>query len=162
MADQKTNDAEFEVYLEGKSSLSKLYHQNKTDGPGNDIDNAILSAARQKAKKHSSSSSGRGYRWYVPVALAAGLVITVLVVRNMPLNDVAEPDRVSESGTRAPGQHLGSAKATPEITLKKINALVAKGKNNQAQQEYALFVELFPKYEIDFKKYPNLKKLAKK
>ena len=160
MTDKKTTDTEFDAYLEGKSPLSDLYHQSEPDGPGKGIDNAILSAARQEAKKHSS---GRGHRWYVPVALAASLVITILVVRVTPLNDVADPDQIAGSDTHsAPGQRLGSAKAAPEIMLNKINTLAASGEKNQAQHDYELFIELFPKYEIDFKKYPSVEELVKK
>jgi len=163
MADKNTSDAEFEAYLDGKSPLSELYQRSETGGPGKDIDNAILSAARQEVQKHTSGSSTRGYRWYVPVALAASLVIAVMVVRVGPFDNISEPDQIAQNET--PGtssQHLGSAKATPEIRLQKINELVTNGKKKQAQQEYELFIELFPKYEVDLKKYPNIKELTKK
>jgi len=162
MADKKTSDAEFDTYLDGKSPLSELYQRSETGGPGKDIDDAILSAARQEVQKHTSGSSTGGYRWYVPVALAASLVIAVMVIRVGPFDNISEPDQIAQNEAPTTSQHLGSAKTAPEIRLQKINALVANGKKQQAQQEYELFIELFPKYEVDLKKYPNIKKLTKK
>ena len=166
MPDKKMSDAEFDAYLEGKSPLSDLYQRTGFDGgtdggPRETIDNAILNAARQEAQKTTSGSSTSGYRWYVPVALAASLVIAIMVIRVGPFDNVSAPDQLASS--EAPdisSQHVGSAKATPEIRLQKIDALVADGKKEQAQQEYELFIELFPKHEIDLKKYPNLKELT--
>ena len=163
MADKKTSDAEFDAYLDGKSPLSELYQRSETGGPGKDIDNAILSAARQEVQKHASGSSTRGYRWYVPMALAASLVIALMVVRVGPFDNAPGPDQIAENETvTTPGQHVGSAKTAPEIRLQKISELVANGEQKQAQQEYELFIELFPKYEVDFKKYPNIRSLAGK
>lgn len=163
MADKKTSDAEFDAYLDGKSPLSELYQRSETGGPGKDIDNAILSAARQEVQKHASGSPTRGYRWYVPMALAASLVIALMVVRVGPFDNMSEPDQLAENETATTsGQHVGSAKTAPEIRLQKINELVANGEKEQAQQEYELFIELFPKHEVDLKKYPNIKRLTEK
>ena len=161
MADQKTSDTEFDDYLKGESALSDLYHQSETNGPGKDIDNAILSAAHQEVKQTSSGSSSKTYRWYVPLALAASLIIAVFAIRIIPLDNSLDPDQIAENGQQAnTGQHVGSGKAAPDVMLEKINELVVSGNKDEAQQEIELFVELFPDYKIDFSKYPALKELS--
>ena len=163
MTDHKTTDAELDTYLNGKSSLSELYQQSEPGGPGKKIDDAILNAARQEVQKHNSGSAKRGFRWYVPMALAASLIVAVAIIRIVPVNHTSEPDQLAIDKEQViPGQHVGSGKATPEIILKKIDGLVANNEMSQAQQEYELFIELFPQHEVDFKKYPNVKKLSKK
>ena len=163
MADQKTNDKEFETYLEGKSPLSDLYHQSETTGPSKDIDNSILNAAKQETQRHTVSSSKRGYFRYLPMALAASLIVAIVVLRIVPFDTPPATDHLAGTGEQSPpGEHVGSSKATPEILLEKINLLVAKGEKKQAQQEYELFIELFPHHEIDFKRYPNIKLLKRK
>lgn len=157
MADQKTNDTELETYLEGKSPLSNLYRQSEATGPSKHIDDAILNAARQ----HTAETTKHSHRWYVPIALVASLIVAVVVVRIVPFNtpeseQLAENDKPSSSG-----QHVGASKATPEIMLEKINQLVKDGEKKKAKQEYELFIELFPRHKIDFKRYPGIKTLEK-
>lgn len=163
MADQKTSDTEFDGYLEGKSPLSDLYKQSEADGPSKDIDNAILSAARQEVQQHSSGATGKTFRWYVPMALAASLIVAVVAVRIIPVDNTLETDQLAGNGSeKESGQIVASGKATPEVMLEKINGLVESGEKEQAQQDYDLFCELFPQHKVDFNKYPALKKLSKK
>lgn len=160
MADQETNDTEFETYLEGKSPLSKLYQQSDASAPAKHIDDTILTAARQQAQRHIAGASSRVHRWYLPVALAASAVVVVVILRIFPIGTSTEPDQITDTNERAlPNQHVGSGKASPEIMLEKINRLVVNGEEELAQQEFELFVELFPRYEIDFEQYPGIKKL---
>jgi len=160
MADRETNDTEFEAYLNGKSPLSKLYQQSDASAPAKHIDDAILTAARQQAQRRIAGLTSRGHRWYLPVALAASLVVVIVILRIFPIETPYEPDQIADTKEQAlPNQHVGSGKATPEIILEKINRLVANGEEELAQQEFELFVELFPRYEIDFEQYPGIKTL---
>lgn len=162
MTEQKTNDSEFQTYLEGKSSLSRLYHQTESTGPGKHIDDAIMKAATEESKKHIAGTFTHGYRWYIPITLAASLLIAIMIVRVALFNNVPEPDTVAETDKAPDGQHLGASKASPEIMLRKINQLMMDGKQEQAQQEYELFIELFPQHEIDLQRYPGIKNLKDK
>ncbi|MGD8925654.1 MAG: hypothetical protein PVG20_02310 [Thioalkalispiraceae bacterium] len=161
MADQKTDDSEFEKYLQGHSPLSKLYADSEAGKPSRHVDDAILAAAKQSVSAHTSASSQRGYRWYVPVTLAASLILVIFAIRIIPLEKSTDTDLVVEkSGQGDSRQHNAASKATPELMLDKINQLIADGKLDDAQEEYQIFIELFPDYRIDYQKYPKLKNLS--
>ena len=163
MADQQSKNSEFEDYLAGKSNLSALYKQSDSGEPGKVIDDAILSAARQEVQKHSSASSQRGFRWYVPMALAASLILAVFIIRVMPVNQTTESEQIADTNKQDEiEQRSAAGRATPELMLQKINNLLAEGKNKEAEEEYEIFTDLFPNHEINYQKYPNLKRFTKK
>jgi hypothetical protein len=160
MTDNKTTKSELEEYLSGKSPLSKLYQQCNVGEPGKDIDEHILNTAKQGVESHSSASSHRGYRWYLPTALAASLILAAIIVQIVPTDKTTETGQISESSSQNDSrQHSAAGRATPEILLENINNLLAEGKEDEAEKEYKIFTELFPNHQIDYKKYPHLKKL---
>ncbi len=80
MANNTHDDSEFSAYLQGQSPLSKLYQQTTATGPSAAIDAAILAAAHASVKKRNGPVSPFSYRWMVPTALAAVIVLSVTVV----------------------------------------------------------------------------------
>ncbi len=80
MANNTHDDSEFNAYLQGQSPLSKLYQQTTATGPSAAIDAAILAAAHASVKKRGGPVSPFSYRWMVPTALAAVIVLSVTLV----------------------------------------------------------------------------------
>ena len=65
-----------EVYLSGKSKLSRIYGQAPADGPSAHLDRALLDAARTAGRPRYAGSPFASH-WYVPASLAAVLVLVV-------------------------------------------------------------------------------------
>ena len=86
MSNQRSSDhgREFDRYLQGDSGLSRLYKQTATEQPPAELDAAILARARDEAGPRPR----RGRRpfartWFVPISLAAVLVLAVGLVTLM-------------------------------------------------------------------------------
>lgn len=79
MSDQKDNQI-LEEYLKGKSGLSQQYRAESTAEPPAHLDAAIISAAKKATGSNTSGSSASNSRWYVPLSLAAVLVISFSLV----------------------------------------------------------------------------------
>ena len=79
MSDQK-DDKALEEYLQGGSELSRRYQAGKQAEPPKELDAAILKAARSAVTKKTGL---RSRNWYVPLSLAAVVVIGVSVVFRM-------------------------------------------------------------------------------
>ena len=81
--DIKQDEQNLEEYLQGDSALTRTYGaEQKAQAPGH-LDKAILSAAHEavKQKPHSKVAySPVARRWYVPVSMAAVLVLCVSLV----------------------------------------------------------------------------------
>jgi hypothetical protein len=141
-----------------KSDLSRLYHMDTTSGPDKSVDQAILDAARKEIQKQPAATTSRGVRWYVPVTLAASLVLVIVMLQVILRDESPVTEQVADNGQpQLSDQHVGSGKPPPEIKLEKINQLLKDGRITEAEQEFEAFSELFPGYEIDFEKYPYLK-----
>ncbi len=161
MPEQPSSDTEFEDYLAGKTSLSKAYQQTPETGPSEAIDNAILSAAREAVSKKHSGASGKGYNWYVPMALAASVFVALGVIRIYSSDPALDPEQIADNINNMGQPDITAAgKSSPERILDRISKLVDQSKTEEAKEQYLAFVELFPNYEIDFNKYPNLKSIA--
>ncbi len=148
MTDRKQHDDELEQYLKGDSSVSKQYQSLSTGEPSATVDNAILAAARS-AVQHQSTST-RGYRWYIPASLAAGiLIVSVMITFKF------HPPETFPDGSQI------NAQAQPKIEQKliAISDLLAQGKTQQAAQDYERFKRLYPDYPIDYQQYPSLQQL---
>lgn len=74
------NDKLVDGYLGGKSDLSGLYGRADQPEPPASLDKEILEAARSEVRPGGRASGPFGAKWYVPVSLAAVLVLTVGVV----------------------------------------------------------------------------------
>jgi len=122
---QQDNDKELEEYLQGNSELSRRYRDEKGAEPPAHLDKHILDAARE------AITSVRKQRWYVPVSIAAVLVIGVSLVLNiykeqgqallkapesqleMEARDIAGASRVLENRQQ---ESKPSAPAEPELS----------------------------------------------
>lgn len=79
MSNQK-DDRILEEYLKGKSSLSKSYRKESVEEPPAHLDAAIITSAKNAIKKNNKITRPAFGRWYVPLSLAAVVVITFSVV----------------------------------------------------------------------------------
>lgn len=79
MSDKKDEQA-LEEYLKGNSSLSRHYHDESAAEPPARLDAAIISAAKQAVENKKTTAGPFSARWYVPVSLAAVVVICFSVV----------------------------------------------------------------------------------
>jgi hypothetical protein len=79
MSEQKDNQA-LEEYLKGNSDLSRRYRaESKTEPPAH-LDAAIISAAKNALNNDKAGAGPSISRWYVPLSLAAVLVISFSLV----------------------------------------------------------------------------------
>lgn len=105
--------------LPGEASLTDLYQQDKELEPRREIDAAILSAAQSAV---ASGAPGRTERsWFVPVSVAAVLVLSVSVVMLMqspPKQEIPPADREEQP-------RLAMA-PPPESTLPESKAVAPK------------------------------------
>lgn len=79
MNDQKDNQ-EFEKYLQNDSSLSKRYQLESSEEPPDYLDTAIITAAKKAATAKKAGANSSNVRWYIPVSLAAVVVICFGIV----------------------------------------------------------------------------------
>ena len=162
MPEQPSSDTEYEAYLAGKTPLSKAYQQTPETGPSPSIDNAILNAAREEVTKKHSGASSKGYNWYVPAALAASIFVAVGIIRIYSTSQDTESEQIAGNTDKSAQPDITAAsKSSPERMLDHISKLVDQSKTEMATEQYQAFVELFPNYDIDYNKYPNLKLIAK-
>jgi hypothetical protein len=86
MSNQGSSDHRrgFDRYLEGGSGLSKLYKDTATERPPAELDAAILARARDEAAQAPRGARGPFARtWFVPVSVAAVLVLAVGLITFM-------------------------------------------------------------------------------
>ena len=79
MSNQKDEQA-FEDYLKGSSALSRHYRSESTEEPSARLDTEIITAAKESVLSKTSGAGSHGSRWYVPLSLAAVIVISFGVV----------------------------------------------------------------------------------
>ncbi len=73
----------FERYLQGDSQLSRLYEDTATERPPAELDTAILARARDEAAARRRARGPFAHTWFVPVSLAAVLVLAVGLITFM-------------------------------------------------------------------------------
>ena len=162
MVDPANNEKDLEAYLQGKSALSALYKSSTAQEPDAATDKAILEAARQSVEQSATGSPGKGKRWYIPTALAASILVGVALVKLFPISFEDIPAKLVKTQPEAEsGVYSAANPATPEHMLEQIVTLLKKHELEQAQEQYQLFRTLFTDYQIDYKKYPELKQLKK-
>ncbi|MFQ6021182.1 MAG: hypothetical protein ACE5NW_00495 [Acidiferrobacterales bacterium] len=84
MSSQKPIDRALDEYLQNRSVLSRVYKATTDENPPDELDAAILSAARQATKATSRVARSPFTRnWMIPASLAAVLVLTVGLVTFM-------------------------------------------------------------------------------
>ncbi len=81
-------DREIEDYLSGDSEISRRYRSVVREEPPEDLDRAILARARSAAVQPSAADRFRrlSIRRFVPLALAATVVLTFAIVREAGLD----------------------------------------------------------------------------
>jgi hypothetical protein len=80
----KEEEQALKEYLQGKSEVSRRYHTEATQQPAKHLDEAILAASRKAvATKPRAVTSPFTSNWYVPISLAAVLVLCVGLVFNI-------------------------------------------------------------------------------
>ncbi len=79
MSEPKDNQI-LEGYLKGQSELSKQYRAESGNEPPDHLDAAILSAAKKAVENRGTGAGPSTTRWYVPLSLAAVLVISFSLV----------------------------------------------------------------------------------
>jgi hypothetical protein len=83
MTAKDKDDQDLKAYLEGKDRVSSEYQLGATEQPPEHIDAAILAASRRSAAARPKPLSA--YRsWHVPLSIAAVVVLSVLLVFNIP------------------------------------------------------------------------------
>jgi len=80
----KEEEQALEEYLQGKSEVSRRYRSEATQQPAKHLDEAILAASRKAvATKPRAVPRPFASNWYVPVSLAAVLVLCIGLVFNI-------------------------------------------------------------------------------
>ena len=79
MSEQKDN-LELEEYLKGNSFISRRYRKEAMAEPSPHLDAAIIAAAKKAAENKKTVSGPFTARWYIPLSLAAVVVISFSVV----------------------------------------------------------------------------------
>jgi len=161
----KQNDSDFEDYLAGKSPLSEIYQRSPSAGPSQAIDQTILAAARAETQHTPSRTAtvGNKFNWYVPMAMAASLIVAVGVVRFYFIDvDDNTSGEIAINTADPMDKSIGisaAGRSSPERILDSISELLAHSQTDKAKEQYDAFTILFPKYKIDYQRYPNLLKL---
>jgi len=83
-------------YPGGQSDLSRLYARADKPEPPASLDKEILEAARKNVHPGGRASGPYGAKWYVPVSLAAVLVLTVGVVVTLEQDTGQEAGLIQE------------------------------------------------------------------
>ena len=162
MAEEKDDQA-FKDYLRGDSGLSRRYRAGKQAQPSEHLDDAIIAAARKEAASRPRPvHSPFGGHWYVPVSLAAVLVICVSIVFTIyrehghQLLTGPAPEGLSDSdmpaaGTRESAQAglkkeiappatsapLSKDVGKPDATKRKLSASESAGKEGRIENRAA-------------------------
>ena len=154
MTKPTTPEQEFEAFMSGQSELSDIYQQTQADGPSDLADKRILAAARSAVATRQDTNS-RGKRWFVPAAIAAGLVVLSLVlVIQYQHNQTGQTDVAGQQPTDR--EMVSNMKPNPAHLLDEIVQLVKDGKTSAARDQFRAFQELHPDYPIDYQQYPEL------
>ena len=92
MTGEHKEDQELETYLQGKDGLTQDYHKVSNESPPEHIDAAIIAASRKAAgSKPMKVVAPFSSRWHIPVSIAAVVVLSVLLVFNIPDDTILIP-----------------------------------------------------------------------
>jgi hypothetical protein len=99
---QQNEDVEFEAYLRRRSRLSHRYRELGRETPPGDLDDAVLSMAREAQGIRKPKTEDRYLQWTAPVAFAATVVLVFTVVLQVIVRPEFAPahlaGRVAEVG----------------------------------------------------------------
>lgn len=142
MSPQEPGDRSLDRYLQGDSSLSKIYQGATPETPPSELDAAILAKARHAAEAHALVRRRRMLqRWMIPTSLAAALLLTIGLVTFMSEHGGAPlaPKQTSERKQRSsqlPGRELPlqqQEEATPQPKSGSVNEPIS-GKDAEMLQ----------------------------
>ena len=166
---QDKREQDFDDYLEGDSNLSANYRQASTEQAPAHIDDAILAASRKAVKSAPGKvATPFSLAWYLPLSIAAVLVLSVSVVVTMQYEN-------DEIYLKEPARY--PAKITDEIGLKnepaafeELDLSQMKDRANIAEKEPALrfdnslgaMAEIPAKSDVLDENKESLEKAAKK
>jgi hypothetical protein len=122
MSEQKDNQA-LEEYLKGNSELSKRYRAESTAEPPAQLDASILAAARKTVENQETGAGSSSSRWYIPLSLAAVVVISFGVVFKIHEQDgqqtmVKQPEMKKEQPAMMMEEHPEPAAAPSAIIMR--------------------------------------------
>ena len=85
MTGEDKNDNELEAYMQGNDGLSGEYRKAAIESPPAQLDVAILAASRKAVgSKPVGAGASFSRHWHVPASIAAVIVLSVLLVFNIP------------------------------------------------------------------------------
>lgn len=174
MAERKHDDRLLDEYLRGDSTLARVYRAGASDAPPAALDASILAQARNE---HAPRRGGKP-RWFMPLSLAATVVLSVGVVLFMARQG-AGPLPPEAPDTKAPAPVVTPktvvvpkdapavtpketprfeprvftpkempAVKTPEQWLGEIEALRRRGRHAEADAQLAEFRKRHPDYPL--------------
>lgn len=115
-------------YLAGRDGLSRRYADTGRDEPSSAMDKAILNAARDAVPGKPGGVSPFGGNWFVPVSLAAVLVLTVGIAITMERE-------VGIERYEADQYQPSAAKPAPELKKEKRQAPATQTKKLRNEPE---------------------------
>ena len=174
MAERKKDDRLLDEYLRGDSALSRAYRETGREEPPAHLDAAILAQARAATVPRRGGKP----RWFMPLSLAATVVLSVGVVLLLSREGVTPvPMETPSPMPVAPAPKLTAPtapavvekapavtpkevprfeprevvippKKSPEAWLAEIEALRKAGKHAEADAELAKFRQRYPGYPL--------------
>jgi hypothetical protein len=172
MAERKKDDRLLDEYLRGDSPLSRAYRETGREEPPAHLDTAILAHAK------AAVGMRRKPRWFMPLSLAATVVLSIGVVlllsregvtpvpmetpSPMPVAPVPKPTAPTapavvekapavtpkEAPRFEPREVVIPPKKSPETWLAEIEVLRKAGKHAEADAELAKFRQRYPDYPM--------------
>lgn len=172
MAERKKDDRLLDDYLRGDSPLSRAYRETGREEPPAHLDAAILAQAKAAVATHR-----RKPRWFMPLSLAATVVLSIgvvllmsregvtpvpmeapvlkptiptapAVVEKAPVVTPKATVTPKEAPRFEPREVVIPPKKSPETWLAEIEALRKAGKHAEADAEQMKFRQRYPDYPI--------------
>jgi hypothetical protein len=98
MSEAKDKDGDaLDSYLSGDSELSRRYRNGRGAQPSASVDRAILDAAREEAAEPASRRGRSKLRWERPLAIAAAVMLSTILVVSIQRESGLFPPEYSEA-----------------------------------------------------------------
>ncbi|MEX2353616.1 MAG: hypothetical protein WD709_05470, partial [Gammaproteobacteria bacterium] len=136
MTGDDKHDKDLDNYLEDGDGISRKYHHHADETPPAHLDAAILAASRKAVgagpRKNIGPFSGR---WHVPISIAAVVVLSVLVVFNIPDEEVVTGQaRLMERDIAGEMESVGAGAQLPQLD-KALTEEIAKAAESAVMPE---------------------------
>lgn len=116
------SERDLEEYLQGKDPLSQRYASLRRDEPPEEIDAAVLEAAREALAPGRIDTVRPARRWFVPVTAAAMVVLSFSLVMSIVLETnrrTVGEDAIAASGQAAPEK---SQRRTEQLAVAEVDS----------------------------------------